>query len=509
MLTQTGSGATLNVAAVDLGAGSGRVILGRYNGATLSLEEVARFPNQPVRIDGHLHWDVRALWQGIVQGLGQARAQVGALHSVGVDAWGVDYALIDSAGTLLEQPFHYRDTRTQGVMEQICTRIAREAIYAQTGIQFLPFNTLYQLVAHRQAQPAQLDAASRLLLIPDLMHMWLCGEQVCEYTNATTTQMWSVGENRWATAMIEAAGLPTHLLPPVVAPGTVLGPLLPALADELGAGTQVSAPATHDTASAIAAVPARAPARWAYISSGTWSLVGLELPRPLIRPEGLQANFTNEGGVFGTTRFLKNVMGLWLLQECRRTWEQEGRLPELTRTYEQLFALADAEEPFAALIDPDDAGFLAPGDMPARIQEYLRHHLLVPKGCSLASAGAVVRCILESLVLRYRQVLADAAALAETAVDAIHVVGGGSQSALLNQWLADGTGLPVVAGPVEASALGNVLMQLVALGEFASLAEVRQFSAATTPTAVFQPQPDQKPRWDDAYGRFQQLGRLA
>jgi len=491
------SRATFNVAAIDLGAESGRVFLVRYDGGTIALRAIYRFPNQPVFGQGHLHWDIEALWQEMRAGLRQARAEAGTIESIGVDSWGVDYGLVDANGSLLEQPFHYRDTRTQGVVEQVCARLSRERIYSETGIQFLPINTLYQLAAHYQAEPELFDRAYRLLLIPDLMHSRLSGVTVCEYTNATTTQMWSAVAHCWATDLIAAAGIPLHLLPPVVEPGTVLGPLLPALQDELGTGVRVVAPATHDTAAAVAAVPHRTADGWAYISSGTWSLVGLELPHPLIKPEALQANFTNEGGVFGTTRFLKNVMGLWLLQECRRTWAQAGQ----RWSYEQLFTSAAMAAAFTAFIDPDDSAFLAPGNMPARIQQFVTHHHEPP----VMTPGALTRCILESLVLRYRQVLEVATNLAGTRLRVIHVVGGGSQSALMNQWLADATGLPVVAGPVEAAALGNALMQLVGLGELTTLAEVRALCDQATLTTVFYPQPDRRQGWDDAYARFLQV----
>lgn len=488
---------TFNIAAVDLGAESGRVFLARYDGANLSLQELHRFPNRPVWVRGHLYWNVLSLWQETLSGLRRARSEAGVLNSVGVDTWGVDYALLDAGGFLLAQPFHYRDVRTQGIMEQVFAVVSQDEIYARTGIQFMPINTLYQLVAHRQLQPALIDHADRFLLMPDLLHMWLGGEIVSERTNATTTQLWSVAENRWASELLEAVSLPTHILPPVVEPGTKLGTVLPALEDELGAGVQIAVPATHDTAAAVAAVPAQSSAGWAYISSGTWSLVGLELSHPLTGVEALHANFTNEGGIFGTVRFLKNVMGLWLLQECRRSWAGSGQ----HYSYDELFALAATAPALKTFIDPDNPSFLLPGDIPTRIQKYLTDHHQPP----LATPGEVVRCILESLVLRYRQVLELAGNLAGVQLDTIHVVGGGAQNTQLNQWLADALGLPVVAGPTESSALGNALMQLVALGELRSVVDMRALAARATTTVVFNPDLTRREVWDEAYVRFKHL----
>jgi rhamnulokinase len=487
--------ATLNLGIVDLGAESGRVLLGSYDGERLMLQEVHRFLNRPVQLGKHLHWNVLSLWQEIVEGLREARNRAGVLHSVGVDTWGVDYALLDEHGYLLGMPFHYRDGRVEGMMERAFARVSREEIYQQTGIQFMPINTLYQLMAHQLAQPALLQSAHRFLMMPDLLHNWLCGEQAGERTNATTTQCWSVARNDWAHELLHALELPSSLLPAVVEPGTRLGTLLPELAQDLGSNVRVIVPATHDTASAVAAIPASG-TNWAYISSGTWSLVGLELPAPSIA-QGSQANFTNEGGVFGSVRFLRNVMGLWLVQECRRTWEREGQL----YTYEELFALADKAPAFSTLINPDDPDFLAPGDMPVRIERYAREHgQRVP-----ASVAFFVRTILESLTLRYRQILELATQITGVSVQAIHVVGGGAQNAHLNQWIADATGLPVIAGPVEASASGNALMQLVGLGELKNLPEVRLLSTRSTSLQRFEPDTQQRPAWNEAYERFQNL----
>ncbi|GAC1348120.1 MAG: rhamnulokinase family protein [Ktedonobacteraceae bacterium] len=485
--------ATRNVAAVDLGAESGRVMLARFDGRNLGLEEVHRFPNRPVTLHGHRFWNILALWDETLTGLRKARQLAGTLDSIGVDTWAVDYGLVDAQGFLLGQPFQYRDSRTDGVMEQVFARVPRDVLYARTGIQFLPFNTLYQLYAHEHMQPGELAHAHRLLMIPDLLHSWLCGSLTIERTNASTTQCWDPIAGAWVTDLLDQLAIPTTMLPPVVEAGTVLGEVLTELQGDLGAA-QVVAPATHDTGSAIVAAPAQLSSDgWSYISSGTWSLVGLELSHPVMTPETLAANCTNEGGVFGTTRFLKNVMGLWLLQECQRRWARDGR----ARDYDALLANVDGVPPFAALIDPDDARFLAPEDMPVAINVYLQEHGQMP----LSAPAAFARCIMESLVLRYREVFYQIGQLADTPISEIHILGGGARNARLNQWLADALDMPVIAGPYEATALGNALMQLVGLGELRSLEEVRSI-ARNAPTQVFSPRTAQLAAWNEAAQRF-------
>jgi len=484
--------ATRNVAAVDLGAESGRVILARFNGQHVSLEEVHRFPNRPVMLHGHRFWNVLGLWDEMLAGLRKARKLAGTLDSIGVDTWGVDYGLVDSHGFLLSQPFQYRDHRTDGVMEQVFALVPRDMLYRRTGIQFLPFNTLFQLYAHERMQQGELAHAHRLLLIPDLLHNWLCGSLTIERTNATTTQCWDPIAGAWATDLLDQLAIPTAMLPPVVEAGTVLGEVLPELQGDLGAA-QVIAPATHDTGSAIVATPVQLSGGWGYVSSGTWSLVGLELSRPVMTPEALAANCTNEGGVFGTTRFLKNVMGLWLLQECQRRWARDG----LSRVYDTLLADVDGVPPFTALIDPDDSRFLAPEDMPAAINAYLQEHGQMP----LSAPAAFARCILESLVLRYREVFDQIRQLAGTSISGVHILGGGARNARLNQWLADALDVPVIAGPYEATALGNALMQLVGLGELPNLEEVRSI-ARNAATQVYSPRTAQLAAWNEADQRF-------
>ena len=484
--------ATRNVAAVDLGAESGRVILARFDGQHLSLEEMHRFPNRPVTLHGHRFWNMLGLWDEILAGLRKARQMAGTLDSIGVDTWGVDYGLVDANGFLLGQPFQYRDHRTDGVMEQVFARVPRDVLYRRTGIQFMPINTLFQLYAHERVQPGELAHAHRLLLIPDLLHNWLCGSFTIERTNATTTQCWDPVAGIWVTDLLEQLEIPTAMLSPVVEAGTALGEVLPEWRGDLGAA-KVVAPATHDTGSAIVAIPAQHTGSWGYISSGTWSLVGVELSRPVMTQESLAANFTNEGGVFGTTRYLKNVMGLWLLQECQRRWKRDGYAID----YDTLLVDVDAVPAFATLIDPDDPRFLAPQDMPAAINTYLMEHGQAP----LVAPAAFARCVMESLVLRYREVFQQISRLTGAIIHQVHVVGGGARNVRLNQWLADALDVPVIAGPYEATAQGNALMQLVGLGELSSLEEVRAI-AQKAPTRVFAPQAAHLAQWREAAHRF-------
>jgi rhamnulokinase len=471
--------ATRTVAAVDLGAESGRVMLARFDGRQLSLEEVHRFSNRPVILRGHRFWNILALWDETLIGLRKARHGAETLDSIGVDTWGVDYGLVDARGFLLGQPFQYRDHRTDGVMEQVVARVPRDVLYARTGIQFLPFNTLFQLYAHERMHPGELAHAYRLLMIPDLLHSWLCGSLTIEYTNASTTQCWDPIAGAWVTDLLNQLEIPTTMLPRVVEAGTVLGEVLPELQGEFGAAKVVT--------------PVQLSGGWGYISSGTWSLVGLELSHPVMTPEALAANCTNEGGVFGTTRFLKNVMGLWLLQECQRSFARNGR----ARDYDTLLADVDGVPPFAALIDPDDARFLAPEDMPTAINAYLQEHGQIP----FSAPAAFARCIMESLVLRYREVFQRIRQLAGTSISGVHILGGGARNARLNQWLADALDVPVIAGPYEATALGNALMQLVGLGELRNLEEVRTI-AQKAPTQVYSPRTAQHVAWNEAAQRF-------
>ena len=441
---------TVRVAAVDLGAASGRVIAGRAGSGELSIEECHRFPNRPVSVRGTLYWDILDLYRGVLDGLRAA----GSLDGIGIDAWGVDYGLLDADGALLANPVHYRDARTADAM-------ADPSLYPLTGLQFLPFNTLNQLAAE-----PRLGQASRLLMIPDLVAYWLTGSAGAELTIASTTQLLDVRARAWAPSL--AARFGDGLLPPIRDPGTIIGPAV-----DLG-GTPVIAVGSHDTASAVVGVPASGE-RFAYISCGTWSLVGVELAEPVLTEESRRANFTNELGVDGTVRYLRNVMGLWLLEECLRAW------PGASRT--DLLAEAAGLAP-RAVIDPDDPVFLPPGDMPGRIVAACRDSgQPVPASCA-----ETVRCIVDSLAQAHRRAVGAAARLSGHEVDVVHMVGGGARNTLLCQLTADACGLPVIAGPVEATALGNVLVQARALGALdGDLAALRALVRATQPTTRYEP----------------------
>ena len=484
--------ATRNIATVDLGAESGRIILARFDGQHLNMEEVHRFPNRPVMLHGHRFWNALGLWDEMLSGLRKARKLAGTLDSIGIDTWGVDYGLVDSHGFLLGPPFQYRDHRTNGIMKQVFARVPREVLYRRTGIQFLPFNTLFQLYAHEHMLPGDLARSYRLLMIPDLLHNWLCGSLVTEFTNATTTQCWDPIAGAWVTDLLDQLAIPTSMLAPVVEAGTPLGEVLPELRSDIGKA-RVIAPATHDTGSAIVATPVSLANDWGYISSGTWSLVGVELSRPLMTPEALAANCTNEGGVFGTTRFLKNVMGLWLLQECQRRWALDSHAID----YDTLLAEVDGIPAFAAFIDPDDPRFLAPENMPMVINAYLLEHGYIP----LQTSAAFGRCIMESLVLRYCEVLQQISLLTGISMKGVYVLGGGARNSRLNQWLADALDIPVIAGPTEATARGNALMQLVGLRELHNLEEVRAI-AQDEPTQIFSPRSADHATWKEAAQRF-------
>jgi len=481
--------------AFDLGAESGRAILARLRRGELSIEELRRFRNEPVRYNGGLHWDAPRLWHEMQLALNAVGATgVEQVDSAGVDTWGVDYALLGENGALLENPSQYRDPRTDGVMARVQQELTPEYIYHTTGIQFLPFNTLYQLVAASERTPLLLALAEHMVTMPDLFHYWMTGKAACEYTNASTTQFLDIHKRAWSTEILEKLRIPKHLPAPIIQAGTVLGPLLPEFAgrDALSR-TVVVAPACHDTGSAFAAVPSGG--RTALISSGTWSLLGTESMQPVVSEEARKLNFTNEGGVFGTTRLLKNIAGMWLLESCRRSWQSRGK--EISHV--DLLAQAAGEPPLRHLLDPDDASFSLPPDMPAAIDAYcLRTGQPKP-----ASPGAYARAVLESLALKYRAVLESLELLTDLEFKEIRIVGGGSQNALLNQFTADATGRVVVAGPVEATALGNVALQLVGIGAVASLGQARELIAASFPPRFFDPQTTAG--WDAAYRNFQAL----
>ena len=467
------------VAAVDLGASSGRVMVGRVAPNELELTEIHRFPNEPVRLPDALHWDVLRLYREVLAGLREAARAADGLVSVGVDSWGVDFGLLDGDGALLANPVHYRDAGTSAAVEAVHGVIAPPELYARTGLQFLPFNTIYRLVAARDA--ASFGAARTMLLIPDLIGYWLSGVRVAEVTNASTTALFDVHRRTWDAGLIEALALPPGLFAPLGSPGDVIGPLRDDVRAEIGAAdeTLLTLVGSHDTASAIVGVPAT-DASFAYIACGTWSLVGVELDRAVLSEDSRVANFTNEGGVDDRIRYLRNVMGLWLLQESLRTWELEGTPESLPAL---LIAAAEVP-PGGPLVDPDDPDFLPPGDMPARIAAACRR--LDQR--EPASRPAVVRCILDSLAGAYGRAVRDAIRLSGRDVDVVHLVGGGARNSLLCQLTADACGVPLLAGPVEATALGNVLVQARARGLLAGdLETLRGLVRATQDIRRYEP----------------------
>jgi rhamnulokinase len=482
------------LAAVDLGAQSGRVAVGRFDGERLAVTEVHRFPNEPVLIGGRLQWDVLGLFRETLNGL-RAAGRESAVDAVGVDSWGVDFGLVDQNGQLVSNPVHYRDARRAAAFDSVLARIPARELYARTGIQLMPINTLFELAAMAAEEEPALEAAQRLLLVPDLFHSWLCGRRVAEYTNATTTQCFDPSRGAWATDLLERLDIPTSILPEVVPPGTLLERLTREVSAETGLGSpRVVAGATHDTAAAVVAVPFRRPGT-AFLSVGTWSLVGFETNRPLIDDRAFDANVTNEGGVAGTFRLLRNVTGLWLLHECRRAWAAEG----LDYSFEELTSLAETAPPLRSFVDPDDPAFAEPGDMPARIAEACaRTGQPEP-----ADPAAIVRCALESLALKQAQTVDDVARVAGAAPQEIHVVGGGARNALLCRWTAEAAELPVLAGPEEATLVGNLLVQAIALGELAELAEAREVVRRSFAVRTFEPTATEE--WREARERFARL----
>ncbi|QFR97431.1 rhamnulokinase [Streptomyces tsukubensis] len=470
-------------------------MVGRAGPAELALTEVHRFPNRPVALPDGLHWDVLGLYQGVLDGLGHAARSAGiasdGIASVGIDSWAVDYGLLDAEGTLLGNPYHYRDGRTEGVADRLHRALPAGEHYGITGLQRLPFNTVFQLAA--AAGGTQLAAARTLLMIPDLLTYWLTGTVGAESTNASTTGLFDARAGTWSDAVLDRLGIERALLPALRHPGDNAGTLLPGVVSATGlpASTPVTAVASHDTASAVAAVPATGDG-FAYISCGTWSLAGLELDAPVISEASRAADFTNERGVEGTFRFLRNVMGLWLLSETLRRWAGDGLPTELAPLLEQ----AARARPFAALVDPDDPAFLSPGDIPARIAAYCARTGQTPP----QDRGATVRCVLESLALAHRATLRTAAELSGRDIRVVHMVGGGSRNELLCQLTSDATGLPVVAGPAEATALGNVLVQARSLGVVGERADMRRLVAATQPLRHYRPAGDES-AWSAAARR--------
>lgn len=484
---------------VDLGAESGRVVAGLFDGQRVQLEELHRFSNGPVSIAGTLRWDVLRLWAEIQNGLAAAASSFGpAIASVGVDTWGVDYVLMSKTNEMLGQSYNYRDPRTTGMLNHAFTKVSRGDIFATTGLQFMEINTLYQLLAMRQTNPQLLDMADAFLMIPDFLHWCLCGSRVVEFTNATTSQCFDATHGTWAFDMLKKLEIPTHFFPQVVPPGTKLGHVRDELCRRTGLSRiSVVAPPTHDTAAAVVAVPTEntGSPNWAYISSGTWSLMGVEVQKAIVTPRALELNVTNEGGIDGTYRLLKNIMGMWLIQECRRSFERKGK----SLDYAHLVHIAGAAAPFQSIINPNDPRFLAPDDMPTAIQEYCREtNQPVP-----LTEGQFIRCCVESLALMYRVVMGWMEELTGMKIEVIHIVGGGTKNELLNQLTANACGRPVVTGPVEATALGNVLVQARTSGEIGSLAEIREVVRRSSEMKRYEPQDSSA--WQAANARFAEL----
>jgi rhamnulokinase len=475
---------TRTVLAVDLGAESGRLEAAHYDGRSIQLEGLHRFANTPVIARARMYWDFLLLWRNMQEGIQKGKEFKPA--SIGVDTWGVDFALLDSQGELVGNPVHYRDTRTEGMMEKVFAKVPQTDIFAQTGIQFLPINTLYQMMSLVESGSQQLKVAKTFLTAPDLLNYWLTGAKVCEFSNATTTQMLSARSGAWATDLLDKLGIPSHIFPEIVSPGTRLGEY---------DGIPVIAPACHDTGSAVAAVPTETDS-YAYISSGTWSLVGLEVDEPVITDAAFKANVTNEGGVNGTYRLLKNVMGLWILRQCRNTWRGQGA----SHSYGELVEMAENAPSLVSIVNPNLPSFLTPGDHPQRIRELCRENGQPIPG----SKGAIVRTVLESLALAYRDVLETLLEVSGRQVDVIHIVGGGSQNELLNQMTADATGIPVVSGPVEATIIGNALVQLIALGELQDIRQARQLVREMVGVSN-RYQPEETADWQEAYEQYRKL----
>ena len=490
------SGGGKTYLALDLGAESGRAIAGTFDGERLTLREVHRFPNVPVRRDESVHWDLPALFDEVKRGIATAATLFqDELVSVGVDTWGVDYGLLDEHGRLMGLPHQYRDSRTAGIQDSVMERLGKGFLYEQTGIQLMEMNTIYQLLAEPQERLAQ---ASNLLFIPDLISYWLTGVISTERTFASTSQLYDVRKRDWAHPLLDALGLPTHILGDIRDAGESLGLLLPKVAEETGAsGVNVVLPGTHDTASAVAAVPA-GDGTWAFLSSGTWSLLGIETPKPVMNEGAKAFELGNEVGVLGTMRPLKNISGLWLVQQCRATWEAEGN----RHSYAELTQMAEESSPFTSMIDPDDPSFTPVGDMPARIADFCARTGQKPP----STRGEVVRTVLESLALRYRMALEAIEGIVDSRMDTLHIVGGGGQNLLLNQFTANAVGRPVVVGPVEATAAGNILMQLVAAGEISSLAEGREIIRRSFELTTYLPEDANE--WGEAYQLFKRVSRL-
>ena len=478
--------------AIDLGASSGRGIVGSFDGQKLSLQEIHRFSNDPVILCGRMHWDILRIFHEIKQAIAKTVLDGNTIRSIGIDTWGVDYALLDEQGKMLANPYHYRDARTEGIVSYVGRFFAPSELYTVTGIQSMNFNTIFQLAADMRDDPKMLENASRMLNIPDLLNYFLTGNMANEYTILSTGALLDAAKRDYANDLIAKAGIPQRLFGDIVAPGTSVGKLLPQVQGEVGkTDAEVFTVASHDTASAVLAIPTQEK-EFLFISSGTWSLMGTELDAPKINAETEKYNFTNEGGINHTIRFLKNIMGLWLIQESRRQWKREGK----DYSFAELESLAKEAKPFKCFINPDDASFVAPGDLPARVREFCKKTgQYVPQ-----TVGDVVRCIYESLAMKYRYTAQTICKLTGISPRVIHVVGGGTKDTFLSQMTADACKIPVCAGPEEATAIGNLLVQLMAAGEAKTLSEARAIVATSFACKYYTP--SNTDAWDVAYQTF-------
>ncbi|WP_299577873.1 rhamnulokinase [uncultured Sunxiuqinia sp.] len=481
--------------AFDLGASSGRAILGTLSEDKLELTEVHRFENQMQLIQGHYFWNIFSLFNELKTGLKKCIQEFGIQpESIGVDTWGVDFVHLNKEGQIISLPFAYRDSRTDTAMEDLFQQVPKEEVYRQTGIQFMQFNSLFQLFSMVKDQSSLLEITDKILFMPDALNYLFSGKAVTEFSIASTSQMIAPGTKNWQVDLLQKAGIPTSILTEIVDPGTIIGTVLAEVAEETGSQQiPVIAVAGHDTASAIASVPA-SDKNYAYISSGTWSLMGIESGQPLVSDQTLEMNYTNEGGVEGTTRFLKNIMGMWLVQECRRTW-----LKEKNYSWDEMVQLAQSAEPFKYLINPDDSVFLNPGNMPEAIVRF----------CEASGQGKpethaeIIRCVYDSLALKYRYTLEQIRTVSEQPIERIHIIGGGANNRFLNQLTADATKLTVIAGPTEATATGNILVQAKAMGALQSLDAMRAVVRKSFEVEEFKPDP--KLDWDRAYQKYLSL----
>lgn len=483
-----------NVLAFDFGASSGRAIVGSFNGEKLTTTETHRFANEPVMLGDTFYWDFLRQFYDIKLGIGKtSNAGFKVIESIGIDTWGVDFGLLDKSGNLLQNPVHYRDTRTQGMMEKVFEKVSKEKIYFETGIQFMELNTIFQLYSLAINNPKLLNDTETLLLMPDLMNYFLTGQKTTEYSIASTTQLLNARSGEWSRDIINGLGLPNNIFTNICNSGDKVGNLTPSIMNELGVkNTAVYTVAAHDTGSAVVAVPAKKGENYAYLSCGTWSLLGLELDEPIINEKTYNLNFTNEGGYGRKIRFLKNIIGLWLMQESRRQWNRDGS----NLSFKDIDELTIKAKPFRSFINPDFSEFLTPGDMPNKIAKYCKNtNQLVPE-----EKGDISRMITESLALKYRKSLEDLEDIKGSSIDVLHIIGGGAQDKLLCQFTANATKKTVTSGPIEATALGNIAVQLISAGEFKDINEARQAIMNSFPSEIYEPQDVNQ--WDDAYEKY-------